>query len=60
VEDAIFIEVDVTFSGKKAFPYLLNMVTSNLHTNEHQVAAQIIMTKVKMAAKNPPSRRRYV
>lgn len=47
---AQFVEIDVTFPGNKAFPYLLNMVTFNYHVMKFQVVARILMSKLSTAA----------
>lgn len=50
LKDAQFVEIDVTFPGNKAFPYLLNMVTFNYHVMKFQVVARILMSKLSTAA----------
>ena len=48
--DSIFIEVDVTFPGTSAFPYLMNVVAYNSLTMQFQAVARILMTKLNVAS----------
>lgn len=50
LKDAQFVEIDVTFPGNKAFPYLLNMVTFNYGVMKFQVVARILMSKLSTAS----------
>lgn len=50
LKDAQFVEIDVTFPGNKAFPYLLNMVTFNYGVMKFQVVARILMSELSTAA----------
>ena len=50
LNEARFIEADVTFPRTKEFPYLLNMSSFNFETLRYQVVARVLMTHLTVAA----------
>nr|CAH0107487.1 unnamed protein product [Daphnia galeata] len=50
LNEARVMEADVTFPGAKSFSYVLNMVSFNYETLNHQVVARVLMTRLAVSA----------
>lgn len=48
--ESIFLQVDVTYPGTNAFPYMLNFVTYNDGTLVFQTVARVLMNRLTVAA----------
>lgn len=50
LNEARYIEADVTFPKTTAFPYTLNMASFNYETMKYQTVARVMMTQLTIAA----------
>ncbi|KZR97219.1 Uncharacterized protein APZ42_008034, partial [Daphnia magna] len=48
--ESIFLQVDVTYPGTNAFPYMLNFVTYNDGKLVFQTVARVLMNRLTVAA----------